>query len=116
MLQRVMGADGNHDPDPTYELTIDNMKKLLAIHMRLRYSCMTASLLTRFIFIYFIGITLIYIPEYKYCLMTTVSYCRCGIPVILMGETGCGKTRLIKFMCELRAGRESVRNMLLVKV
>ena len=37
MLRRVMGADGNFDPDPTYELTIDNMKKLLAIHMRLRY-------------------------------------------------------------------------------
>jgi len=26
---------------------------------------------------------------------------RCNIPVILMGETGCGKTRLIKYMCEL---------------
>ena len=33
-----------------------------------------------------------------------------------MGETGCGKTRLIKFMCELRAGHKRVRNMLLVKV
>ena len=33
-----------------------------------------------------------------------------------MGETGCGKTRLIKFMCELRAGRKRVQNMLLVKV
>ena len=41
---------------------------------------------------------------------------RCGIPVILMGETGCGKTRLIKFLCELRAGHKRVRNMLLVKV
>lgn len=27
---------------------------------------------------------------------------RCGIPVIIMGETGCGKTRLIKFMCDLQ--------------
>ena len=27
--------------------------------------------------------------------------CRCNIPVILMGETGCGKTRLIKYMCDL---------------
>lgn len=26
---------------------------------------------------------------------------RCGIPVIIMGETSCGKTRLIKFMCDL---------------
>ena len=26
---------------------------------------------------------------------------RCNIPVILMGETGCGKTRLIKYLCEL---------------
>ena len=48
--------------------------------------------------------------------MTMLFYYRCGIPVILMGETGCGKTRLIKFMCELRAGRERVQNMLLVKV
>ena len=32
-----MGVVGTHDPDPTYELTIDNMKKILAIHMRLRY-------------------------------------------------------------------------------
>lgn len=37
MLRRVMGVVGTHDPDPTYELTIDNMKKILAIHMRLRY-------------------------------------------------------------------------------
>ena len=115
MLRRVMGVDGNHDPDQTYELTIDNMKKLLAIHMRLRYSCIKTRLLTRFILV-FMSITLICIHEYKYCLMITVSYYRCGIPVILMGETGCGKTRLIKFMCELRAGREKVRNMLLVKV
>ena len=33
-----------------------------------------------------------------------------------MGETGCGKTKLIKFMCSLRAGRSRIRNMLLVKV
>ena len=26
---------------------------------------------------------------------------RCGIPVVIMGETGCGKTRLIRYMCEL---------------
>ena len=52
MLRRVMGADGNHDPDPTYELTIDNMKKLLAIHVRLRYSCMITGFLARFILLF----------------------------------------------------------------
>ena len=29
--------ESDYDPDPTYELTIDNMKKMLAIHMRLRF-------------------------------------------------------------------------------
>ena len=54
---------------------------------------------------------------YKYGCRVTIFLCyRCGIPVILMGETGCGKTRLIRFMCELRAGHKRVRNMLLVKV
>ena len=28
---------------------------------------------------------------------------RCGIPVVIMGETGCGKTRLIRYMCQLQA-------------
>ena len=28
---------------------------------------------------------------------------RCGIPVVIMGETGCGKTRLVRYMCQLRA-------------
>ena len=41
---------------------------------------------------------------------------RCGIPVVIMGETGCGKTRLIRYMCDLaREGREG-RNMLILKV
>ena len=41
---------------------------------------------------------------------------RCGIPVVIMGETGCGKTRLIRYMCDLaREGREG-RNMLINKV
>ena len=39
------------DPDPTYELTMDNLLKIIAIYMRLR----------------------------------------ANIPVIIMGETGCGK-------------------------
>jgi ABC-type transport system involved in cytochrome bd biosynthesis fused ATPase/permease subunit len=41
---------------------------------------------------------------------------RCGIPVVIMGETGCGKTRLIRYMCDLaREGRDA-RNMLILKV
>lgn len=42
---------------------------------------------------------------------------RCGIPVIIMGETGCGKTRLIKFMCDLwKPPGAEVTNMILIKV
>ena len=42
---------------------------------------------------------------------------RCGIPVVIMGETGCGKTRLIRYMCDLaRQGNEGIRNMLILKV
>uniref|UniRef100_A0A8C8S421 RING-type E3 ubiquitin transferase n=1 Tax=Pelusios castaneus TaxID=367368 RepID=A0A8C8S421_9SAUR len=41
---------------------------------------------------------------------------RCSIPVIIMGETGCGKTRLIKFLCELRRSGVDAENMKLVKV
>ncbi|XP_065674932.1 E3 ubiquitin-protein ligase rnf213-alpha-like isoform X2 [Hydra vulgaris] len=75
LICQVLGVP-TFDPDPTYELTVDNLKKILAIHMRLR----------------------------------------CIIPVIMMGETGCGKTKLIKFMSALRAGSPNIRNMLLVKV
>lgn len=50
------------DPDPNYVLTMDNAKKILAIHQRLRVD----------------------------------------IPVIIMGETGCGKTKLIEFMSKLQ--------------
>ncbi|KAL3881508.1 hypothetical protein ACJMK2_027940, partial [Sinanodonta woodiana] len=76
-LCRVMGNDKPHDPDKTYELTTDNVKKILAIYMRFR----------------------------------------CDIPVIIMGETGCGKTRLVKFMCALQTPpRTKVKNMILMKV
>ncbi|XP_042587954.1 E3 ubiquitin-protein ligase rnf213-alpha-like isoform X2 [Cyprinus carpio] len=75
-LSRVLGIQSPTDPDETYELTTDNMLKMLAIHMRFR----------------------------------------CGIPVIIMGETGCGKTRLIKFLCEMHRGVVSSDNMKLVKV
>ena len=36
-LCSVMGVEWPYDPDNTYELTTDNMKKILAIHMRFRY-------------------------------------------------------------------------------
>jgi ABC-type dipeptide/oligopeptide/nickel transport system ATPase subunit len=44
--------------------------------------------------------------------------CRCRIPVVIMGETGCGKTRLIKFMCDLQKPLfgDEVQNMILMKV
>ena len=64
------------DADPCYVLTIDNMKKMLAIHMRFR----------------------------------------CNIPVIIMGETGCGKTRLIDFMCKLHAMRRNIENLVVLRV
>lgn len=77
----VVGAkkgimDETFDPDPTYELTADNVMKMLAIHMRFR----------------------------------------CGIPVVIMGETGCGKTRLVRFLCTLQREERPVKNMVLVKV
>ncbi|TRY85502.1 hypothetical protein DNTS_016006 [Danionella cerebrum] len=75
-LSRVLGIQWPVDPDETYELTTDNMLKMLAIHMRFR----------------------------------------CGIPVIIMGETGCGKTRLIKFLCEMHRSGVATDNMKLVKV
>ncbi|XP_034559632.1 E3 ubiquitin-protein ligase rnf213-alpha-like isoform X2 [Notolabrus celidotus] len=75
-LCSVLGIKGSTDPDETYELTTDNVLKMMAIHMRFR----------------------------------------CGIPVIVMGETGCGKTRLVKFMCELRKCAAQAENMKLVKV
>ena len=64
------------DIDPYYVLTIDNLKKMLAIHMRFR----------------------------------------CNIPVIIMGETGCGKTRLINFMCKLQANKRNIVNLVVLQV
>ncbi|XP_056372927.1 E3 ubiquitin-protein ligase RNF213 isoform X2 [Hyla sarda] len=75
-LCMVLGKEWPFDPDETYELTMDNILKILAIKMRFR----------------------------------------CGIPVVIMGETGCGKTRLIKFLCQLCKGFVDTENMKLVKV
>ncbi|KAI6655773.1 E3 ubiquitin-protein ligase [Oopsacas minuta] len=72
----VMDLDLLTDPDPGYVLTLDNMRKILAIVMRFR----------------------------------------CNIPVVIMGETGCGKTRLIQFMCSLQALETGATNMLILKV
>ncbi|XP_072522974.1 E3 ubiquitin-protein ligase rnf213-alpha-like isoform X2 [Salminus brasiliensis] len=76
LLCSVLGVKWPSDPDETYQLTMDNILKMMAIHMRFR----------------------------------------CGIPVIIMGETGCGKTRLIKFLCELQRTGTPTENMKLVKV
>lgn len=74
LLRKVMGLDSHElnylDPDPTYELTVDNCLKLMAIFMRLR----TRS------------------------------------PVIIMGETGCGKTRKIKFYSSLHYDAKDKKN------
>ena len=72
----VMDLNWISDPDPGYVLTLDNMRKILAILMRFR----------------------------------------CNIPVVVMGETGCGKTRLIQFMCSLQAMPIGAKNMLILKV
>ena len=41
---------------------------------------------------------------------------RCGIPVVIMGETGCGKTRLIRYMCDLARNERGGKNMFIKKV
>ena len=89
-LCRVLGVDERMNDikfDESYELTQDNVMKLLAIHMRFRID----------------------------------------IPVILMGETGCGKTKLVEYLCNLMAGGRTfqaegqqqskpIQNMILVKI
>ena len=75
-IASVIGTDWLADPDPGYVLTLDNVRKILAILMRFR----------------------------------------CNIPVVIMGETGCGKTRLIQFMCALQALQTGAKNMLILKV
>ena len=78
ILAKVMGIHSPPGPefDPFYVLTIDNLKKMLAIHMKFR----------------------------------------CNIPVIIMGETGCGKTRLISFMCKIQANNLKIQNMVILKI
>ena len=41
---------------------------------------------------------------------------RANIPVVIMGETGCGKTRLVRFMCDLlKQKAPRCENMLIMK-
>lgn len=76
IISRVLGVSTLYDPDDTYQLTLDNVMKILAIHLRFESD----------------------------------------IPVIIMGETGCGKTRLVQFMCDLlRSGKER-QNLIVVRV
>ena len=52
-----------------------------------------------------------------HCLVIYSTFTRCSIPVIIMGETGCGKTRLVRFLCELQKPRDvNVQNLVLMKV
>ena len=80
-LCRILGQNETLTPDPSYKITSDNVKKLLAIR-------------TRFM---------------------------CNMGVVVMGETGCGKTRMVKFLCDLmnpagQDGRRPVQNLFLMKV
>ncbi|XP_042653147.1 E3 ubiquitin-protein ligase rnf213-alpha-like [Tyto alba] len=75
-LCRVFGVKCQKDPDVSYQLTLDNTMKMLAIHLRFQ----------------------------------------CGIPVIIMGETGCGKTKLVQFMCNLQRAGKNIQNMMVVRV
>ncbi|KAM9432008.1 E3 ubiquitin-protein ligase rnf213-alpha-like [Clarias gariepinus] len=77
IICRVLGVQIIEDPDDTYQLTLDNVMKILAIHLRFESD----------------------------------------IPVIIMGETGCGKTRLVQFMCDLlRSGKKKRQNLIVVRV
>ena len=75
-LCRVFGVRNiPRNPDTTYELTTDNVMKMLAIFMRFRSN----------------------------------------IPVVIMGETGSGKTRLIQYLCGLLAEEKGAENLLIMK-
>ena len=70
------------------------------------------------------GIEFLYDPDETYVLtvdnlikiLAIQMRFRCGIPVVIMGETGCGKTRLIRYMCDLARQGEDKRNMFIMKV
>jgi hypothetical protein len=45
---------------------------------------------------------------------------RCGIPIVMMGETGCGKTRLLRYLCNLASMDcfydDNASNLIILKV
>ncbi len=51
-LATVMGVDYPHDPDESYVLTVDNVVKILAIHMRFRYILWKDRVYTQFFLFY----------------------------------------------------------------
>ena len=97
-MATVMGFQYLHDPDDSYVLTTDNLVKMLAIQIRFRY-VMLSDRST--------------VSIYSWRLFSTS---RCDIPVVIMGETGCGKTRLIRYMCDLARHGRNLKNMLIIKV
>ena len=106
----VMGIEHPSDPDPSYVLTVDNVIKILAILMKFRYT----------VCVYVLTIMNLSTKIYDY-----ESDFRCSIPVVVMGETGCGKTRLIRYMCDLAAqggnkersqDSKCIKNLLIMKV
>ena len=100
-LCRVFGVDYAEDPDESYVLTSDNFLKMMAIHMRFRYRNIKHSIPLDWILIY---------------THFVLNFYRCDIPVVIMGETGCGKTRLIRYMCDLQTCDTGVNNLLMLKV
>ena len=71
LLGTILGFDPDFLYQSEYVLTIDNIMKILAIQLRVRY----------------------------------------GIPVLIMGETGCGKTALVSFMCGMIQANLMVLNV-----
>ena len=136
-IATVMGIEYPDDPDESYVLTVDNLIKMLAIQMRFRSVCLLFCLPVYSLSVH-LSVCLMacilscihahartHVRTYTHTCMhmhththahTHTHTHRCGIPVIIMGETGCGKTRLIRYMCDLaRQGMER-NNMLIMKV
>ncbi|XP_072036424.1 E3 ubiquitin-protein ligase rnf213-alpha-like [Amphiura filiformis] len=75
-LCKVIGVRAPKHPDMSFKLTPDNVKRILAIHARLRF----------------------------------------GLPVVILGERGCGKTRLIRYLSKLLAGESRAKNLMHCKI
>lgn len=118
-----MGVKKVHDPDSTYELTMDNVKKILAIYMRFRWAYILQKKNCWMHVVNFVIKTVIQIYRWFINFQQNLSHLkkklnfRCDIPVVIMGETGCGKTRLVQFMCQLQCPDvKNVQNMFVMKV